>query len=50
MYLLTYVCMATRWPEAIPLRAITARSVAEGLCNIFVRTSIPEIILTDQGS
>ncbi len=50
MYLLTYVCMATRWPEAIPLRAITARSVAEGLWNIFARTSIPEIILTDQGS
>ncbi len=26
-YLLTYVCMATRWPEAVPLRNVTARSV-----------------------
>ncbi len=49
-YLLTYVCLATRWPEAVPLRTITARSVAEGLWSIFVRTSIPERILTDQGS
>ncbi len=49
-YLLTYVCLATKWPEAVPLRTITARSVAEGLWSIFVRTSIPERILTDQGS
>ncbi len=49
-YLLTYVCMATRWPEAIPLRSITARSVADGLLEIFSRTGIPEKILTDQGS
>ncbi len=42
--------MATRWPEAIPLRSITAKSVAEGLWQIFSRTSIPEVILSDQGS
>ncbi len=30
-FLLTYICMATRWPEVTPLRSITARSVAEGL-------------------
>ncbi len=49
-FLLTYVCMATRWPEAIPLRSITARSVAEGLWSIFSRTAIPEQLLSDQGS
>ena len=49
-YLLTYVCLATRWPEAIPLRSITARSVAEALWDIFSRTGIPEVIQTDQGS
>ncbi len=49
-YLLTYVCMATRWPEAIPLRSITAKSVAEALLEIFSRTGIPELVLTDQGS
>ncbi len=49
-YLLTYVCLATRWPEAVPLRNITARSVVEGLWSIFSRTSIPKLILSDQGS
>ncbi len=49
-FLLTCVCMASRWPEAIPLRSITAKSVAEGLVHVFSRTSIPEVILSDRGS
>ncbi len=49
-YLLTYICLATRWPEAVPLRSVTAKAVADGLWEIFSRTSIPEVILTDQGS
>ncbi len=49
-YLLTYVCLATRWPEAVPLRNVTSKSVMEGLWSIFARTSIPERILTDQSS
>ncbi len=47
--MLTCVCMATRWPEAVPLRSITAKAVAEGLWSIFSRTAIPEKILSDQG-
>ncbi len=49
-FLLTYDCLATRWPEAVPLRSITAKAVAEALWEIFSRTGIPEKILTDQGS
>ncbi len=49
-FLLTYVCLATRWPEAVPLRSITAKAVAEGLWAIFSRTSVPERMLSDQGS
>ncbi len=49
-YLLTCVCLATRWPEAVPLRSVTAKSVAEGLWTVFSRTSIPERILSDQGA
>ncbi len=48
-FLLTCVCLATRWPEAVPLRSITARAVAEGLWSIFSRTSVPEKMLSDQG-
>lgn len=41
---------ATRYPEAIPLRSVTAHNVAEVLVDIFARHGIPEEILTDQGT
>ena len=50
MYLLTAICTATRWPEAIPLRSISARSVAVGMLEIFSRTGIPLQLVTDQGT
>ena len=49
-YLLTTICMSSRWPEAIPLKSITARAVAEGMMEVFARTGIPLQLLTDQGS
>ena len=49
-YLLTAICMATKWPEAIPLRSISAKSVAVGLIEIFARTGIPLQLLSDQGA
>ena len=41
---------ATRYPEAIPLRSITAPKVAEVLVDLFSRHGVPEEILTDQGT
>ena len=49
-HLLTAICMATRWPEAIPLKSITARAVATGLLDIFSRVGIPRQLLSDQGT
>ena len=49
-HLLTAICMATRWPDAIPLRSTTARAVATGLLDIFSRIGIPLQILSDQGT
>ena len=49
-FLLTAICMASRWPEALPLRSITAKSVAQGMLEIFSRTGIPLQLLTDQGA
>ena len=49
-YVLTAICMSSRWPEAIPLKTITARAVATGMVEIFSRTGIPLQLLTDQGS
>ena len=49
-FLLTAICMASRWPEALPLRSITAKAVAQGMIEIFARTGIPLQLLTDQGA
>ena len=49
-YVLTAICMGSKWPEAIPLRSMTARAVATGMVEIFSRTGIPLQLLTDQGS
>ena len=49
-YLLTCICMASKWPEAIPLKRMTAKSVAEGLVEIFASTGIPLQLVSDQGT
>ena len=49
-FVLTAVCMGSKWPEAIPLKAQTARAVANGMLDIFSRTGIPLQLLSDQGS
>ena len=41
---------ATRYPEAIPVKAVDAEHIAEELVRIFAWVGIPEEILTDQGS
>ena len=42
--------MSSRWPEAIPLRSITAKAVALGMVEMFSRTGIPLQLVTDQGA
>ncbi len=49
-YVLTYICLASRWPEAVALRSVTADSVANGMCAIIFRTGIPSRILSDRGT
>ena len=49
-YVLTAICMSSKWPEAVPLKSITARAVATGMIEVFSRTGIPLQLLTDQGS
>ena len=41
---------ATRFPEAIALKSITAETIAEELIKLFAQMGIPEEILTDQGT
>ncbi|KAL0152376.1 hypothetical protein M9458_052099, partial [Cirrhinus mrigala] len=49
-YLLTIMCVSTRFPEAIPLRNITAKSVTKALTKFFTTFGLPRTVQTDQGS
>lgn len=49
-YVLTAMCLASKYPEAIPLKDVRAETVAEAMVDIFSRTGIPQKMLTDQGS
>ncbi len=47
---LVLVDYATRYPETVALRNISAKSVAEALFRMISRVGIPKEILTDQGT
>ena len=49
-FVLVLIDYATRYPEAIPLRNISAKSVAQALFHVISRVGIPKEILTDQGT
>ncbi len=49
-YLFTYVCLASRWPEACPMRTASANEVAECFVDVISRTGIPLKVLSDRGS
>ena len=42
--------MASKYTDVVPLKDISASSVAEGIIEVFSRTGIPRVILSDQGS
>ena len=42
-YLLTIMCMATRFPEAIPLRKISAKSIVKALIKFFTLVGLPKV-------
>ena len=48
-YLLTAIDLATRWPEAIPLRTTTAKVITKTLMSIFARCGFPARITSDNG-
>ena len=49
-YILTYIDLGSRYPEAVPLRTTTSRVVADALLTIMSHLSVPSDILSDQGS
>ncbi|XP_055932014.1 uncharacterized protein K02A2.6-like [Argiope bruennichi] len=49
-YVLCLMNQHSRWPEAIPLRSLTAKATCDALLEIFMRTGIPNVIASDNGT
>ena len=49
-YLLTIMCATSRFPEAIPLRNIKAKTIVKALTKFFTLVGLPSSIQSDQGS
>ena len=49
-YLLTIMCTSTRYPEAIPLGSIKAKSIIPHLIKFFTQFGFPCNVQSDQGS
>ena len=48
-FILTVVDLATRWPEAFPLKTTTSEDIIGALMTMFARTGFPDTILSDRG-
>lgn len=49
-FMLTIMDVSTQFPEAIPLKRITAKNVVEALIQFFTRYGLPKEVQSDQGS
>ena len=49
-FMLTCIDSASRWPEAFPVRKVTARTVIGCLTTVFTRWGFPEKLTSDNGS
>lgn len=49
-FLCTIMCRVTRFPEAVPLRKITAPVIVKTLLKFFSTFGLPKVIQTDQGT
>ncbi|XP_064462613.1 uncharacterized protein LOC135373319 [Ornithodoros turicata] len=49
-YVLTMICPATKFPEAVPLKEQTSPEIVDGLLSVFARIGFPKEIQCDNGS
>ena len=49
-YVLCLIDSCTRWPEAVPLKTLTAKETCDALLSMFCRIGCPRTITTDNGS
>ena len=48
-YILTLIDLASRFPEAVPMKDISTTAIVEALFSIFTRLGFPKEILSDRG-
>jgi len=48
-FLLTCIDLATRWPEAVPLKTTTSKVIINHLINMFCRCGFPAAIISNNG-
>ena len=46
-YLFTYICLASRWPEAQPMRTASAKEAAQCFLDIIARIGNPLKVLSE---
>ena len=46
-YILTVMCLGTRFPYCVPIKRVDAITVAEGLMEVIAHTGIPLELLSD---
>ncbi len=49
-FMFTYICLSSRWPEALPMRTASTQEAAQCFLQIISRTSIPLKVLSDRGT
>ena len=49
-YILTYICLSSRYPDARFLKTLMASEVVEALLDIFCQHGIPKTVLSDLGT
>ena len=49
-YLLTIMCRATRYPEAIPMSSCSSKKLLPRLMDVFSKFGVPRVVQSDQGS
>ena len=49
-FILTYIDLSTRYPDAYPLKITTSAAIADALTHIFSHRSLPLEVLTDNGT
>ena len=49
-YLIMAICVASKYPDAIPVENITSVTVINALLQIFVKTGYPKEVQSDLGT